>query len=372
MQSRTSGAQRRRGIALIIVLIVIVVLGILAGGFAYSMKVETTLARHASFTSELEWMGRSGVEVAKWVLSQGSQGQNATFDSLKQKWAGGMGDTNTALSDIDLKNYPIYAPDGSIKGTLSIEIEDLDRKFNINRADEVILRQALTLIGVDAGSMTTIVSSILDWRDVDTNPHASGTESSVYEQETPPYFAKDGPIDDMSELLLIRGIKENPNVYFGSGGGHLSLPPQAQSLRRASGSVFEEPTYAVGLNDLFTALSGPGININTTSATVLQLIPVIDENIAQAIIQRRAGPDGQDGTEDDMPFHTPAEIMMGPLLGGGQANPALQQFMSMFTVKSLVFKVRVTASIASSKRTYVAILRRLNAKDIQTLNLYWE
>ena len=68
--------QSRRGIALIIVLIVIVVLGILAGGFAYSMKVETTLARHASFSSELDWLGRAGVEVAKWVLSQSSMGPN--------------------------------------------------------------------------------------------------------------------------------------------------------------------------------------------------------------------------------------------------------------------------------------------------------
>src|SRR2546422_11443123 len=110
------------GIALIIVLIVIVVLGILAGGFAYSMKVETTLARHASFSSELDWMGRSGVEVAKWVLAQGSQGPNAQFDSLKQKWAGGPGETNDAMAEIDLKNYTLG------KGTLSIDIKDLDRK----------------------------------------------------------------------------------------------------------------------------------------------------------------------------------------------------------------------------------------------------
>ena len=42
---------KQSGIALIVVLIVIVVLGILAGGFAYTMRVETTLARRASFSS---------------------------------------------------------------------------------------------------------------------------------------------------------------------------------------------------------------------------------------------------------------------------------------------------------------------------------
>src|SRR5881396_3834311 len=187
------------GIALIIVLIVIVVLGTLAIGFGYSMKVETTLARHASFSSELDWMGRSGVEVAKWVLAQGSQGPNGQFDSLKQKWAGGPGETNDTLADIDLKNYPIYAADGRLKGTLSIDIKDLDRKFNINVADEVILRQALTLIGVDASESSTIIDSILDWRDPDDDPQNSGTESDTYESFIPPYFAKNGPIDDLTE-----------------------------------------------------------------------------------------------------------------------------------------------------------------------------
>src|SRR6266516_476589 len=77
------------------------------------------------------------------------------------------------LAGIDLKNYPIYEADGTHKGTLAIDIKDLDRKFNINVADEVILRQALTLIGVDAGSISTIVGSVLDWRDLDSDPHMS-------------------------------------------------------------------------------------------------------------------------------------------------------------------------------------------------------
>ncbi|MEY2408163.1 MAG: hypothetical protein QOF48_833, partial [Verrucomicrobiota bacterium] len=113
------------------VLIVLVVLGILAGVFAATMKVETTLARHATFSSDLDWAGRAGVEVAKWVLAQSTTGPNGQFDSLKQKWAGGPGETNDALAEIDLQNYPLTALDGSIDGTISIEIKDLDRKFNI-------------------------------------------------------------------------------------------------------------------------------------------------------------------------------------------------------------------------------------------------
>ena len=111
-----------RGIALIIVMLVVVVFMILAGGFAYSMKVETKLARNSNMDSDMEWLGRSGVEMAKWILSQPKMGCGA--DALNQKWAGGSGDTN--LADISLDNNQLG------RGSFSMKIVDLDRKFNIN------------------------------------------------------------------------------------------------------------------------------------------------------------------------------------------------------------------------------------------------
>jgi general secretion pathway protein K len=352
-------AKSRSGIALIIVLVVIVVLGIIAGKFAYSMKVETTLARHASFSSELDWMGRAGVEIAKWVLAQESQGPQGQVDSLRQRWAGGPGDSNSVVSAVDLKNYQIG------NGTVSIDIKDLDRKFNINSADEVVLKQAFTLIGVDAASLSTVIGSILDWMDRDQDPHLGGTESRTYEAEDPPHFCKDGPFDDLSELLWVHGV--TPAMYYGSGGGE--GPRIFNRVPMSQRSHFEEPTYAVGLVDLFTPLSSGLININTASATVLQLMPDIDENMAQAIIQKRAGPDGVDGTDDDLPFRVPTELAAMP----GFASPtAITQLGRFFTTRSLVFEVHVTASIGSSKREYVAILMRLAPRDIRTLNLYWK
>ena len=59
--------RKDRGIAIIIVMIVIVVLSVLAGGFAYTMKVETKLARNSSYESDMEFLGRSGVELGRYV-----------------------------------------------------------------------------------------------------------------------------------------------------------------------------------------------------------------------------------------------------------------------------------------------------------------
>jgi general secretion pathway protein K len=350
---------RSRGIAIIVVLIVIVVLGILAGGFAYSMKVETTLARKAQNTSEMDWLGRSGFEIAKWVLAQGMQGPNASFDALNQKWAGGPGDTNNDVTAaIDLSNYQLG------RATLSFKITDLDRKFNINVADEVILRQALTLIGVDASVVSSISDSVLDWIDQDDNARLAGAESMVYEAFDPPYMAKNGPIDDLTELLLLKGV--TPAVYWGANAGG-SLGTVLNRPQPGLKSHFEEQTYAVGLADLFTPLSSRLLNINTASATALQIFPEIDANVAQAIITARAGPDSAEGTADDTPFRNPAELARVP----GMNPVAAQQFSRYFGVKSLVFEVRVSIAIDKDKREYIGILRRNSARDIQLLSMSW-
>jgi general secretion pathway protein K len=365
---KTLPSKRNSGIALIIVLIVIVVLGILAGGFAYTMKVETTLARHAMFSSDLDWAGRAGVEVSKWILAQSTTGPNGQFDSLKQKWAGGPGETNDILAEIDLKNYPLLAPDGSIDGTLSIDIKDLDRKFNINRADEVILDQALTkVVGVDASQASSIRASILNWCDPRGRNLMGGATSEYYE-ELPdfPYYAKQGPIDDLSELMLVRGV--TPAMYWGSGGG--GLPAVLNRPNRAQKSMFDEPTYAVGLVDLFTPVSSKLVNINTASATVLQMFPFIDERWAQAIISGpggRAGPNGADGDSDDTPFRSVAELQRV-----GLPAEVVQQMTPFCTVRSLCFEAHINVDLRGVRREYTALLRRNGPKDIQTLNLYWK
>ena len=72
-------------------MISIFVLTMLAAGFAYSMKVETKLARNANSEAELEWLGRSGVEYARWVLANSRANPMQPYDSLDQPWATGSG-----------------------------------------------------------------------------------------------------------------------------------------------------------------------------------------------------------------------------------------------------------------------------------------
>ncbi|MFO1513565.1 MAG: type II secretion system protein GspK [Verrucomicrobiota bacterium] len=352
------------GIALIIVMVCITVLSILAAGFAYSMKVETKLAMNANNESELISLGKSGVALAQWVLAQQATISQEPYDSLNQKWAGGPGSmmtSNSPLADVVLDNIQLG------RGTISLKIVDLERKVNINMADQAMLDQAMRLVGVDAGDAGPITASILDWIDPDRSQHVGGKETDYYESLDPPYQAKDGPMDDISELLLVYGIRDMPEIYWG-GLATERLPSPRQNRPGLQPRGGQPTGYSVGLVELFTPLSNGRLNLNTASLTTLQMIPFVDENIAAQIIQCRSGPDGIDGTEDDTPFKNPGEGLMC----GGLNRGVVGQVQRYCDVRSSTFEVQVDAQINGYHRYFFAILARKSPRDVQVLTFNWK
>lgn len=355
--------RRPRGIALIMVMVTIFVLTALVGAFALSMKVETKLASNASNESELEWLGRSGVELGKYVLALQLNSPQEPYDSLNQIWAGGPGSalsSNSPIASISLKDHKLG------HGTYSVKITDLERKLNINTAANSpdVLSQAFIMMGADAGEYPQIVASIQDWIDADDDPHIGGAESAYYEGLTPPYKSKNGPLDDLSELLLVKGV--TPEMYWGT---HSS---DAQASQQNQFDANAGLTNSVGLVDLFTPISDGKININTASAMEMQLIPGFDANMAQTIIQLRSGPDGSDGTEDDTPIGGTGGSLLDALTTATANRQFAQNIAKLFDVRSHTFEIEVDAEIASYKKTFVAIVARNSPQDIQVLTFRWK
>jgi len=342
------------------VMLVIVVLSVMAAGFAYSMRVEMKLARNASVEPDMELLGRSGVELARYVLgTQLTIPAEAAFDSLNQKWAGGPGGTNDTLSEISLENNQLGP------GTFSVQIVDLERTVNINTVTRPLLERALELLGTDAMGSSTILDSIEDWRDRDSNPRVNGAESDYYLNLSPPYVAKDGPFDDISELLLVRGVTQE--LYWGPEGTN-------RNTSAVSGPITSRPDVSAvrsgpaGLVDLFNTLGRPQINLNTAPREVLQLLPGVDEHLASEIIRLRNGLDGVPGTEDDTPFHSPGE-----LINVSGMSPQLVAGLGAFCgVHSFTFEARVNVEINQYHRRLIAILVRNGPRDVQVVNMHWE
>ena len=347
------------GMALIMAMIAIFVLSALAVGFALSMKVEARLAQNADSEQQLLWLGRSGVELARYVLAQHPPGE--PYDSLNQRWAGGSGsmtESNGVLSSLSLDNYPIG------DGTVSVKIIDLDRKVNINTATADVIQQALTTMGVDANNISVVSDSILDWIDANDLPLPAGAESDYYQGLAVPYYAKNAPIDNLSELLLVKGV--TPEMYWGSNATN-HTPSAFQHKLGLGTAPGQTPDYPFGLVDIFTPVSSGRININTADMNVLQMIPGVDAAIAADIIKQRAGPDGAEGTEDDIPYKNVNQLATAGL------NPqSLSQAGNLCAVRSLVFEVHVNAQIGDYHREYVAILYLNSLTDIRVVSFYWK
>lgn len=322
--------KRDRGIALIIVLIIVAALTVIVTGFAYSMRVETKLARNTRFNPDMDWLGRSGVELARYLLSKRAPGEEQ-MDALHQKWAGGPGRIDMdAMAELEpWEELPMT----NVKlgnGTFSIKITDMERKLNINSAPEPLLRYILEMHGgVDATDVDVFIDSLRDWMDPDENHGLNGAESDFYLSEYPPYYSKNGPLDHITELKLVQGFKENPSIY----------------------NVFAKN---------FTAISGGLINVNTASAQVLGLLPGMDPIIAGDIVMYRAGPEG--------PYRSPNQI--GAVLEPFGMDPgSIQQFLA---TESATFEVEITAKIGPQQRKYISLLRRLSPQDIRILYFHSE
>lgn len=365
MQIELANQSRARcGIALIIVMISIFVLSILAGGFAYSMKVETQLAMHANDETELRNIGLSGVEYCRWILALQMMCPNEPYDALNQIWAGGSGGpcmTNGMMMEIEQEKK-------CGRGAFTWKIKDAERKWNINTVNEPVLQQALLLLGLDAGGVTPVANAILDWTDPDNARRVEGTESEYYESLDIPYKAKNGPIDSISELLLIRGV--TPELYWGAASSN--NPPgyvQRQITRNRGGPQGQPPVLASGLVDLFTPVSSGRLNINTASVEALQLIPGVTELIAQQIVQARTGEwDPMSGAGG--PFLNTQPMYLGSRVPG-LTLPVAQSIAMYADVRSRTFEVEVTARVGNSTRTYYATVVRNTPRDLIVVNFYW-
>jgi general secretion pathway protein K len=332
---------------------------------AMQTTVETKLARNASWDTELEWIGRSGIEYAKWILTP-CGGNAPPVDAHNQLWHTGINiETNACFEGATLTDIPLG------HGKLSVKIVDCDSKFNINMAIQHpdILNQAFILMGIDATEAPPLTAAIQDWVDRDDNVTvgAQDSESSYYMTIPPPYGpyrAKNGVIDDLTELMRIKGV--TPEMFYGSNPQDDDVPVTLRALTDRERMI--ERSYPVGFKDLFTTISSGRINVNTASANVFQLIPDVDGNMAQAIITTRSGPDGVEGTEDDMPFRSVGELQNVP----GMSREAIGIFNRVGDTRSRSFEVEVTAQIDQYTRKYRALLFRVNANQIVTCYMWWK
>lgn len=347
---RTSA--QRKGVALILVLLTLFTLGVMAGIFAYAMKVETRLASNTTSGTELEWLGRSGIEIAKWILVQQETQipSERGYTALNQFWAGGPGPIDSVdnpFAGMSLREIPVG------EGKVSIEITDQERWININSVyrNPLLMEQALSMAGAGAADASAISASLIDWIDRNDIPEAAhGAESEFYRGLPEPIQAKNGAIDDLQELLLVRGV--TPEYFWGRnqnvGDGETGRGKSRHALKS-----FDESGdgQGAGLVQVFCAISTGRVNVNTASESVLCVLLNGDSARAREAVRMR----------NELPARDAGDIAR--ILGGPAVGPSGNQL----SAQSYTFSVRVVAQLGVARETFVGLVARSGARDYQML-----
>lgn len=147
-------------------------------------------------------------------------------------------------------------------GSFVVRMTDETGKVDINAAPDVILRKLLENQGVEEDMISTIIDSIMDWKDPDDLYRLNGAESDYYQSLPDPYSAKNDKFDAPEELILVRGVTRE--ILYGGGDRK-------------------------GIIGLLTVASGSSrINLKSAPKEVLMAVPGMTEVIADEIVNLRS------------------------------------------------------------------------------------
>lgn len=274
-----SGRTRRRagGSALIIVLWVIGLMGILVSSFAFDAHLEAKVTSYYRKRTRAGFLAYAAMEKAKSIL----------FAVPKIDVKGEPPEDATAW----YRDARSLAEGGSFAGTYTlgegefdVEIVTEQARWSVNHLkEEEAWEPLLDFIGVPPDLWPELIESFLDWVDADDDARADGAETSdYYETLDPPYRARNGDLDTVDELLLIKGF--NRAILYG---GALDMGA-------------EDPVMIEhgGLINLLTVYGDKRININAAPYHVLLTLrdPSGDADLlTEAILNERLGITNVDG-----------------------------------------------------------------------------
>lgn len=242
-----NGSRSRSGFALIIVLWTTALLSVIAGSFAFGMRLETSL------TSNLLARAQGGA-LADAGIQRGILALLEPDEALRWK------------SDGTVYEVPFGG------GTVRISMRAENGKIDLNRAPDALIRGLFKVFG-DHADTAKLSDAVLDWRDRDSETRTNGAEDGDYAAVGRVYGARDGAFLSVGELSQVLGM-------------------DAEMVRR--------------LSEFVTVHSGrPRLDPLTASREALLAIPDIDEESVDRFLEERAI-----RAQEGLPF-TPVDQLVG-------------------------------------------------------------
>jgi len=188
--------------ALLLTLMITVILAVIVLEFNYIMRVHATLSGNLTDDLKAESAANAGINTVEALLLNdmlADSEKDVFADTLEEDWA----------SEITVKTGDASA---------AVAVSDEMSKLNLNRlvtapqdeagiesVNEAMLenvRRLFEVLELDAN----LVDCIVDWIDENDEERQFGAEAAHYESLDPPVKCKNGPMDSVEELLLLKGF----------------------------------------------------------------------------------------------------------------------------------------------------------------------
>lgn len=288
----------------------------------------------------LSQIAASGIQAAMALLVKDKM--ESQVDSLQEDWA------NPEKIEELLQAIPFE--DGTVSVVISDEMAKIQVNALVNFPQSNEFNESQVMLWdrflrnlrsedelQDDSDPTAIVNSVKDWLDSgddDAITGLTGAESSYYQYLDPPYSCRNGPILDMEELLMIKGI--TPEIFYGS---------------EESAGISKFMTVHGAAADPNSPVSFAGsININTAELPVLvALLPSENVQAVEALLEYRQEALLQ---EEGYDFSNPTWYK--DVLGFADVNIDR----NLITVSSDIFRIESTATLYEAKLTITAVVQR--------------
>lgn len=276
-----------QGSVLIGLLWCLTILSVIVVSALYSTHMSLAATQNYSDKVQAHYIALAGVECAKALLYH---------DAAARKKAARNHSGDLYNSPENFKEIPFGRGTFSVirqgardeGGGIIYGIRDEESRLNINTCGMEELTRLQDMPPETA-------AAIQDWRDRDNNPQPGGAERDYYASLKPPYIPRNGEIQTIREMLLIRGV--TPTLLLGEdlnanglldpeeNDGEETAPPDNHNNALEAGWSGIFCVNSVTINK--TAAGEPRINIQTASETDLATIPGVTSDIAKAIVEYR-------------------------------------------------------------------------------------
>ncbi len=338
----------QKGMALLLTISLVSILAVVTLQFSKTMRQDYIVSAGFKNSTKLGEIARSGIAIAEEILLLDDEENN--FDSLHDSWAllaeedftslFEQGDLKISVADETGKfqiNAMVVRKRAGKKPNQAGDDKKLqDHEHNVRNILWRLLREEPFL--VEDGDARGIIDALIDWTDSGDGDGEEeyGAEDSYYQSLDPPYPCKNGPVESIKELLLVKGISRE--LLYGT-----------------------EETAA--LASLLTPLGNDGkININTADLLLLQALAFdLDKSTAENMRSFREDEDNRAQLANTQWYRDV------PSFPGDIADIIQKQ--DLVTTTGRYFTIAATAEFNSRQKDITATVERTDKKIV---TLRWQ